>query len=135
MTYRQLQANLKAAREQGLLPKTFKLNQTKKSLELVYNSFQAAETSKVAEESFNADVRTSTQSVESLTKVATLTIANEHDDFEAGFASVMRHAKELSDTYYGGKEITIVPVTHLKGVETQWMNTNHVSEALLYVAA
>jgi hypothetical protein len=135
MTYRELQTSLKAARQSGLLPASFKLNQTKKALELAYNSLKAEQTATATEKEFNTEVRKVSKELQGLTKVATLTIAHENDDFDVNLTSVTKYCKELSNTYYGGQTIIIVPVTHLKSIETQWMNTNHVTEAYCYLAA
>ena len=132
MTYRELQAALKTFKAEGKLDKSFKLNQKKAALELAYNSLTKAKNDQNAEAKFNQSYREVTKAIENLDKVATVTIANEYDDFELNFAKVKEYVKELSATHYNGKKITIVPVTHLKSFGTQWMNTNHVTEALLY---
>ena len=135
MTYRELQTNLKAARKSGLLPASFKLNLTKEALELAYNSLQADQAATATEKEFNTEVRKVSKELQGFTKVAEITISHEHGDFAANLASVTKYCKELSEKYYGGQAITIVPVTHLKSRETQWMNTNHVTEAYGYIAA
>jgi len=133
MNYRQLQAKLKQFRNAGELPANFKLNQKKQALMLALKSLEDEQQALVNESKFQLDYRHATKSLKDLQKIAEITIANEGDSFEKGMEDVKAQTRYISSRYYQGKDILIVPVTHIKGRYTQWMNSNHMTEALLYI--